>query len=53
MNENTTKKKISHAEFEKRVEIEATNLMYFEYMRKEKAFRPSSCLCFKSSFLLE
>ncbi len=38
MNENATKKKISHAEFEKRVEIEATNLMYFEYMRKEKAF---------------
>ena len=32
------KKVISHAEFEKRVEIEAQNLMYFEYMKKEKAF---------------
>jgi hypothetical protein len=32
------KKVISTAEFEKRVEIEAANLMYFDYMRKDKAF---------------
>ena len=32
------KKVIAVDEFEKRVEIEAANLMYFEYMRKEKAF---------------
>jgi len=32
------KKVVSTAEFEKRVEIEAANLMYFDYMRKEKAF---------------
>ena len=29
---------ISHADFEKRVEIEAQNLMYFEYMKKQEAF---------------
>jgi hypothetical protein len=33
-----TKKVVPIAEFEKRVEIEAANLMYFDYMRKEKAF---------------
>lgn len=38
MSEYTTTKGISSAEFEKRVEIEAANLMYFEYMKKEKAF---------------
>jgi hypothetical protein len=32
------KQVVSVAEFEKRVEIEAQNLMYFEYMRKDKAF---------------
>ncbi len=32
------KKVVSNAEFEKRVEIEAANLMYFEYMEKRKAF---------------
>lgn len=32
------KKEISSAEFEKRVEIEAQNLMYFDYMDKRKAF---------------
>lgn len=32
------KKTINHAEFEKRVEIEAANLMYFEYMKKSEAF---------------
>jgi hypothetical protein len=40
-NENQTKvqkKVISYDEFEKRVEIEAANLMYFEYMNKEQAF---------------
>ena len=26
------------AEFEKRIEIEAQNLMYFDHMKKEKAF---------------
>jgi hypothetical protein len=31
-------KAVAIEEFEKRVEIEAANLMYFEYMRKEKAF---------------
>jgi hypothetical protein len=35
------KKVIAIDEFEKRVEIEAANLMYFEYMRKEKAFEES------------
>ncbi len=35
------KKSVSVEEFEKRVEIEAANLMYFEYMRKEKAFEES------------
>ena len=33
-----TKRVVPLAEFEKRVEIEAANLMYFDYMRKEKAF---------------
>jgi hypothetical protein len=40
-NENQTeipKKVVSYSEFEKRVEIEAANLMYFEYMNKEQAF---------------
>ena len=32
------KTNISVAEFEKKVEIEAQNLMYFEHMKKEKAF---------------
>lgn len=32
------KRVVSQVEFEKRVDIEAANLMYFEYMRKEKAF---------------
>ncbi len=32
------KKVVPAAEFEKRVEIEAQNLMYFDYMRKDKAF---------------
>lgn len=32
------KRSVSSAEFEKRVEIEAQNLMYFEYMDKHKAF---------------
>lgn len=35
---STDKKMVSIAELEKRVEIEAANLMYFDYMRKEKAF---------------
>lgn len=35
---STNKRMVSTAEFEKRVEIEAANLMYFDYMRKEKAF---------------
>jgi hypothetical protein len=35
---STNKKMVSTAEFEKRVEIEAANMMYFDYMRKEKAF---------------
>jgi len=39
--EETVKKSVSVEEFEKRVEIEAANLMYFEYMRKEKAFDES------------
>lgn len=29
---------ISHELFEKKVEIEAQNLMYFEYMKKPEAF---------------
>jgi hypothetical protein len=29
---------ITPAEFEKRVEIEAQNLMYFEYMKKQESF---------------
>lgn len=32
------KKSVTHAEFEKRVEIEAANLIYFEYMKKAEAF---------------
>lgn len=34
----TEKIVITHAEFEKRVEIEAQNLMYFEYMKNAEAF---------------
>lgn len=40
-NENQTeiqKKTISQAEFEKRVEIEAAHLMYFDYKKKYEAF---------------
>ena len=40
-NENQTevqKKAVSQAEYEKRVEIEAAHLMYFEYMKKAEAF---------------
>lgn len=33
------KKVVNVAEFEKRVEIEAANLMYFEYMKKDEAFK--------------
>ncbi len=33
------KKKVSREEFEKKVEIEAAHLMYFDGMYKEKAFR--------------
>jgi len=36
--ENQEKKTISTAEFEKRVEIEAANLMYFDRMKKEESF---------------
>lgn len=36
-----TKRVVTSTEFEKRVEIEALNLMYFDYMRKEKAFDES------------
>jgi hypothetical protein len=32
------KQEVSVVEFEKKVEIEAANLMYFEYMKKEEAF---------------
>ena len=32
------KQEISVVEFEKKVEIEAANLMYFNYMKKEEAF---------------
>ena len=32
------KQEVSVMEFEKKVEIEAANLMYFEYMKKEEAF---------------
>lgn len=39
--EQDAKKAVAIEEFEKRVEIEAANLMYFEYMRKEKAFDES------------
>ncbi len=35
---NSEKKVISVDDFEKRVEIEAQNLMYFEHMKSEKAF---------------
>ncbi len=31
------KRKVSEEEFEKRVEIEMANLMYFEHLKKEKA----------------
>lgn len=34
----STKKQITISEFEKKVEVEAQNLMYFEFMKKEKAF---------------
>lgn len=33
-----SKQVVSVSEFEKRVEIEAQNLMYFAYMGKDKAF---------------
>ena len=33
------KQKINVSEYEKRVEIEAANLMYFEYLRKDEAFK--------------
>lgn len=33
------KNTISKAEFEKRVEIEAANLMYFDRLKKEEAFK--------------
>lgn len=33
------KKVISAEEFKKRIEIEAQNLMYFEYMNEREAFR--------------
>jgi hypothetical protein len=36
--EQGAKKSVAVEEFEKRVEIEAANMMYFDYMRKEKAF---------------
>lgn len=32
------KKVVSHGEFEKRVEIEAAHLVYFNYMKKHEAF---------------
>ena len=32
------KQEVSVVEFKKKVEIEAANLMYFEYMKKEEAF---------------
>ena len=32
------KQEVSVVEFEKKVEIEAANLMYFDYMKKEEAF---------------
>jgi hypothetical protein len=32
------RKEISVVEYDKRVEIEAANLMYFEYMDKKEAF---------------
>lgn len=32
------KKSITTAEFEKKVEIEASHLMYFDRMKKEEAF---------------
>lgn len=32
------KTQITATEYNKKVEIEAANLMYFEYMKKEKAF---------------
>lgn len=32
------KQEISMVEFEKKVEIEAANLMHFEYMKQEEAF---------------
>ncbi len=37
MTNTQTKTMISFAEFEKKVEIEAQNLMYFDHMKKEKA----------------
>ena len=35
---STQKKLIKQSEFDKKVEIEASHLMYFSYMRKEEAF---------------
>lgn len=39
--EQGEKRVVTLDEFEKRVEIEAANLMYFDYMRKEKALDES------------
>ena len=41
MTTQTTKTPMTAAEFEKRVEIEAQNLMYFKRKKKEKAFDES------------
>lgn len=38
MSNENEKKSISHEEYEKRVEIEAAHLIYFEYMKKAEAF---------------
>ena len=49
---NLAKKVISITEFEKRVEIEAQNLMYFEYKDKKEAFEEAR-LYVSSKFKLE
>jgi hypothetical protein len=38
VNKMNQKQEVSFVEFEKKVEIEAANLMYFEYMKQEEAF---------------
>ena len=38
MTTQTNQTPVTAAEFEKRIEIEAQNLMYFDHMKKEKAF---------------